>query len=272
MAEKFLQVIIARKVHSNGGSAAAVSRAEIVRQASCSEATLKRSRAALERFFKVDARAGKATEYTPKPITENEIELAARGLKSTRGAHCEPGHGEPGAHSEVRSVSRGAPSEGHGEPGQRADSAKVPPHPPKNKNIYNNPPNPPRPKSRRDPFGLNATLQAEHQDVWFDADDRLQVANGFEIELLETVGSPEQLRVELDCATERIGPKTPGTVLKAKVRGQIQKQIAFRRDQDRRYQERIAKTPGKQDWRDEEADRRKQLRDALEKVKAEYNG
>lgn len=93
--------------------------------------------------------------------------------------------------------------------------------------------------TKRDPFGLNKTLTDIHRDVWFDAEDRLQVANGFRAELEALVGA-DRLRSELDRAAEWIGPNTPGTVLKSKVRGRLQGQVAERRDRDERYRMAVA--------------------------------
>jgi hypothetical protein len=238
-AEKLAQIVIARQSHANGGKAVAPARAEIARQASCSEATLKRSYRLLETFFEVNKRAGRTTEYTPKAsVTTDQVEAAISGMKPAKGAHSEPGPPRAGAHQVQDSVSRGAPSEGHGEPGP----AKVPPHPPKNNNIYNNPPTPHSGKPRggrgafADPFGLNPHMAKERGDVWFDDDDRLQVCNGFKSEMQELVGDEGQLRIELDRAAEWIGLFTPAHLLKAKVRGRVQSQVSERKDRDRRYE------------------------------------
>lgn len=251
-AEKLAQIVIARKAHAAGGKAVAPSRAEVARQASCSEATLKRSHRLLEAFFEVNKRAGKTTEYTPKiSITQDQVEHAVRGLNPAKGAHCEPGSLRAGAHHVGGSVTRGAPSEGHSEPGQTAKPANVPPHPPKNKNIYNNPPTPQagRVKGGRgvfaDPFGMNPHMAKERGDVWFDDDDRLQVCNGFEVELQQLAGDEDSLRIELDRAAEWIGLYTPAHLLKAKVRGRVQTQVSERRDRDRRYEKAKASNSGK---------------------------
>lgn len=140
-AEKLAQIIIARKSHAVGGGTVAPSRTELTRQASCSEATLKRSLLLLETFFIVNKRDGKTTEYTPKPVvTRNDIADALAQMKRPEGVHHEPGslakggHSEPGSHRagvhHARdSVSRGAPSAGLSEPGQKRNS----PTPPKEK-------------------------------------------------------------------------------------------------------------------------------------------
>lgn len=145
-AEKLAQIIIARRSHAVGGGTVAPSRTELTRQASCSEATLKRSYRLLETFFVVNKRDGKTTEYTPKPVvTRDEITDALAQMKRPEGVHHEPGsltkggHGEPGSHRAgvhhaPDSVSRGAPSAGHGEPGQKRNS----PTPPKEKTTLNN--------------------------------------------------------------------------------------------------------------------------------------
>lgn len=130
-AEKLLQIILARRSHAVGGKAVDPSRAELARQASCSEATVKRSFRILEAFFEVNPRAGKRTEYTPRAsVTQDQVELAILGMRPAKGVHREPptptlgeppAHGEPGSHSApahgVRvMVSPHAESEAHGEP------------------------------------------------------------------------------------------------------------------------------------------------------------
>jgi hypothetical protein len=54
--------------------------------------------------------------------------------------------------------------------------------------------------------------------------------------LTALAGGDQALRVELDRAGEWIGPNTPPDILKAKVRGRVQSQIAERKDRDARYQ------------------------------------
>ncbi len=249
-AEKLLQIILARRSHAVGGKAVDPSRAELARQASCSEATVKRSFRLLEAFFEVNPRAGKRTEYTPRAsVTQDQVELAILGMRPVKGAHGEPptptlgeppAHGEPGswragAHGVRVMVSRGSPSEGHGEPPHKKEKS---PTPPIRKNI-NNTPLPPIAKKggadKWDPFGLNPHRAAAHRDVWFDEDTRLHVSNGFQQELTELAGGEQALRIELDRAAEWIGPNTPPDILKAKVRGRVQSQIAERKDRDDRY-------------------------------------
>jgi len=145
-AEKLAQILIARKSHAVSGDTVAPSRTELTRQASCSEATLKRSYRLLETFFTVNKRDGKTTEYTPKSVvTHDEIAAALSQMKRSMGAHSDPGssakgvHSEPGSHGTgghhaPDSVSRGARSGGHGDPGQKRNS----PTPPKENNYLNN--------------------------------------------------------------------------------------------------------------------------------------
>ena len=74
--EKLIALIIARHV-GKGGEAAYPSRARILRKASCSMATFKRSQAALAAFFNAETCKGKSTLYSPKKsITADEIETA----------------------------------------------------------------------------------------------------------------------------------------------------------------------------------------------------
>lgn len=147
-AEKLIQIILARRSHAVGGGPVSPSRSEVARQASCSEATFKRTHRMMEVFFDVNQRRGKSSEYTPKiSVTADQVEAAIKGLSGTKGAHCEPGHGARGAHSEPgspcapahpvgNSVSRGSPSRVLSEPGHKKE---IPPTPPKEKNnIYNN--------------------------------------------------------------------------------------------------------------------------------------
>jgi hypothetical protein len=74
--EKMIALIIARHVGKDG-EAAYPSRARILRKASCSMATFKRSQAALAAFFDAETCKGKSTLYAPKPaVTADEIEAA----------------------------------------------------------------------------------------------------------------------------------------------------------------------------------------------------
>lgn len=74
--EKMIALIIARHAVMKGG-AAVPSRSRILRKASCSMATFKRSQAALAAFFTAETRKGKPTLYAPKVgVTANEIEAA----------------------------------------------------------------------------------------------------------------------------------------------------------------------------------------------------
>lgn len=124
--------------------------------------------------------------------------------------------------------------------GKRNIESNIPPYPPRAAG------NGVRGDDKCDPFGLNPWRQAERQDVWFDGDDRLQVGNGFRAELLAMTGGEDALRVELDRAAEWIGPKTPPTVLKSKVRGRVQTQIAERQDKDRRYEKAVTRNASSQ--------------------------
>ena len=69
----------------------------------------------------------------------------------------------------------------------------------------------------------------EPPSCWFDDDARLQVANGFKVELLETIGGDEiRLREALDEAAGWVGVNVRGPQLTAKVRSQITKQVKGR--------------------------------------------
>lgn len=66
----------------------------------------------------------------------------------------------------------------------------------------------------------------EPPSCWFDNDARLQVANGFAVELLETVGGDKiRLREELDKAAGWVGVNTRGPQLVAKVRSRLTEQV-----------------------------------------------
>jgi hypothetical protein len=74
--EKLLSLIIARHIGKDG-QAAFPSRERMIKQASCSMATFKRSQAALSAFFDSQPRRGKATLYAPRlGVTADEIEAA----------------------------------------------------------------------------------------------------------------------------------------------------------------------------------------------------
>lgn len=272
-AHAYIKLIVhtLRALIKKGAPETEISDDELARFTSLSTKTVQRYRLLAEKEGWIEFNAGrgrsKVTTYRISVPMNTLNELASRLDSLTKKRS-----GRPVMEPENKSASpterenrSSSPSTGASAEAKPVGAENVPPHPPKiNPSGYNTPLTPQRPRSRRDPFGLNATLQAEHQDVWFDGDDRLQVANGFEAELLEIVGGRDQLRIELDCATERIGPKTPGTVLKAKVRGQIQKQLAIRRDQDRRYAEGAAKRQGKPYDSDDEMRRRRELMKLLE--------
>lgn len=69
----------------------------------------------------------------------------------------------------------------------------------------------------------------EPPSCWFDDDARLQVANGFKVDLLEAVGGDEiKLREELDKAAGYVGVNTKGPQLMAKVRSRITVQAQYR--------------------------------------------
>lgn len=70
---------------------------------------------------------------------------------------------------------------------------------------------------------------AEPPSCWFDDDARLQVANGFKVDLLEMVGGDEdRLRAELDKAAGVVGVNTKGPNLMAKVRSRMTGQMQYR--------------------------------------------
>jgi hypothetical protein len=79
--EKLLALVLARHVGKNG-EAAFPSRDRMMRQASCSVATFKRSQAALSAFFNAETRRGRATLYTPKAIvTAADVEAAIQAAR-----------------------------------------------------------------------------------------------------------------------------------------------------------------------------------------------
>jgi len=79
-AQKLMSVSIALKAHDGGGRAAP-RRSEILHMASISEATFKRSYAALKVFFEMPPGGGQQTNYFPKPFTTPaEIETAISNM------------------------------------------------------------------------------------------------------------------------------------------------------------------------------------------------
>lgn len=157
--EKLTHLVIARLAHKNGGTAAP-KREEVLRQASCSEATFKRSFGLLKAFFEVDRRAGTTTKYEQKPVpTQDEIELAIisfrrktrdhsdTGIKSTRD-HSDTDNSEklrvtviPGSKTRDHSDTNFFETKGHGDTElDLGDKKKNPPTPPLKKNKKNKPP------------------------------------------------------------------------------------------------------------------------------------
>jgi len=89
--EKLIALIIARHV-GKGGEAAYPSRARILRKASCSMATFKRSQAALAAFFSTETCKGKSTLYSPKKsITADEVEAAIAASREQSRYHADTG-------------------------------------------------------------------------------------------------------------------------------------------------------------------------------------
>lgn len=79
--EKLIALILARHIGKNS-EPAFPARARILKKASCSLNTFKRSQAALAAFFTAEPRNGRATLYAPKPlVTTDEIEIAIRAAR-----------------------------------------------------------------------------------------------------------------------------------------------------------------------------------------------
>jgi hypothetical protein len=274
--EKLVALIRARHVGKSG--VAFPSRDRQMSMASCSQRTYTRAKPVADAFFHVDERRGRPAKYRPNTlISEGDIENAIADIRKTEKAKMATSEKAKMAHSEERKGQNGAEEEA------KMASEKGPKWPPsKEKDLVNDlgkskTPVVPKPRSRRDPFGLNPTLTEMHRDCWFDENDRLQVANGFEVELLKITGDGERLRIELDSAMRFVGPNTPGTVLRSKVLGQVQSQIADKRDRDARYERAAAVKSGNRDgpppnehWSDAERRRARQADEAVERLKAKY--
>ena len=156
--QKLIQLVIARRAQKAGGKASP-RRADILADASCSEATFKRSYGLLKAFFEVSPNHGATTEYTPKScITITDIEAALESLTVKTKGHSDTGSLRtryqkvglfviPGSKSEGLpdtevSQSKGhgdtevSKSEGHGDTTQK----EIPPTPPKENTTNKNTP------------------------------------------------------------------------------------------------------------------------------------
>jgi hypothetical protein len=143
--QKLIQLVIARRAQKAGGKASP-RRAEILADASCSEATFKRSYGLLKAFFEVNPVHGSTTEYTPKScITITDIETALENLTIKTKGHGDTGSQRaryqkdgvsviPGSQSEGLTDTGVSESEGHGDTTKKRNS----PTPPKEKTIPNN--------------------------------------------------------------------------------------------------------------------------------------
>jgi hypothetical protein len=147
--QKLIQLVLARQAQKAGGSARP-RRADILHQASCSEATFKRAYDLLKAGFTVTPHRGSTTEYAPREcVTVEQIEAAiakmphkTRGqgdtsLSQTRG-HRERVSQNPGSPRPALGDTSFGKSDGQGDTGFKKET---PPTPPKEKNnIYNNHP------------------------------------------------------------------------------------------------------------------------------------
>lgn len=244
-AHAYIKLIVQtlRTLMKDKGADIEISDAELARCTSLSERTVSRYRTIAEQEGWLSCRAGrgraKVTFYRISVPMQTLCELAERidGLAKNQ-------TDSPLIAEENQTVSPTA--------GQKVTVSQtagpvfkkeIPPTPPKEKttNLNNNLPSLETARGRgrgivADPFGLNPHMQGLREDVWVDSDDRLQVGNGFRVELEKLAGSPEQLRIELDMAAEWVGLNNPPQTLKAKVRGRVLKQITERTDRDRRYE------------------------------------
>jgi len=251
-AEKLVALIHARQIARRNGESY-LSRSTTQAAASISDNTYQRAIPVVRLLLQDTPSRGRATTWKPRSdITAESVEEAIQAMRDAPKA---PPKRMPqnGVYPKKDTPERGmgmpqngrTPTPilgGHKDQSKDQSKDKTPPTPSHAEQ--------PR-GTKRDPFGLNRTMADIHQDVWFDADDRIQVANGFKAELEGLVGA-NRLRAELDRAAEWIGPNTPATVLKSKVRGRLQSQAAERRDKDERYQRATAQNAAGQQksWAD----------------------
>lgn len=104
---------------------------------------------------------------------------------------------------------------------------------------------PSQPWSKKDPFQLNRWQAKAQEDVWFDDEGMLQVANGFKADLENILEDPAKLRPALNKAAGWVGVGEPPAQLKIKVRAQIQKQTDDASEQRNRFEQRYGPPPAK---------------------------
>jgi len=171
--EKLLKLVIAR-LSQKGGGKAAPKRSDILHQASCSEATFKRTHSLLKAFFEITPRRGATTEYALKPsVTADQVEDAVTAFRSETKGHGDTGSSRGGGHRDTNfnrtkghkarfsvipgSKSEGlsdtdfSKSEGHGDTGLKEKA----PHTPQKENNINN--NHPTTEAAREGGGLNGS-------------------------------------------------------------------------------------------------------------------
>lgn len=109
--EKLIQLVLARMAQKSGGTVAP-RREDVIAQASCSEATFKRSFSLLKTFFEVEKRVGTTTQYSQKPIpTQDEITSALSSLRTKTKGHGDTTDGKTKGHHDTGIKS----PEGHGD-------------------------------------------------------------------------------------------------------------------------------------------------------------
>jgi hypothetical protein len=192
--EKLLAIILARHASKRTG-VAFPSRERLMRQASCSEKTFKRSRAALEAFFDANSRLGKTTEYRPKQsITVDQIEAALCGIKKTQGGLTDPGSHRPG-------VSQ-TPGGGLTDP---TGGVSQTPHKDLVKDLVRKDP----PKA---PQG-----GVEEKGIWIDHDGIVRVVNGNRVALEKILSPKQDLNVELAKIAPKLSPQASSVELLTQV-------------------------------------------------------
>jgi Helix-turn-helix domain len=122
----------------------------------------------------------------------------------------------------------------------------------------------------RDPFGINPWQAKEQQDVYLDADFRIQVHGNFEAELQETVGTAGLgLREVLDEAARWVQRAAPPAELKIAVRSQVARQVREAKERACTPVSRGTVSPRPKNRWDEQREREQKLSTAIDDLYAE---
>jgi hypothetical protein len=267
--EKLVKLVIARLAQKAGGKVAP-RRVEILYKASCSEATFKRSFSSLKEFFDINPKKGHKTEYTPKrQLTAYDVEAAARAVCEKTRDHSDTYSEKKASELRVSEIPTSEPS-----PVQEVKTRdhsdthlkkEIPPTPPKEKNNITT-------LDWRERKNLDL-LETKLLDACNGAAANPAASPNIMV-LSEPIkwlegGCDLDLDI-LPTIRARAHKLRPGSVKNWSYFTQAVADAKASREAP--MPEGNARHPASGGWRDEEADRRKKLRDALEKVKAEYNG